>query len=158
MLIPSGAISDPVGSLTVLNKSMEGSSFLPIFRHFLWNSRQRLYCCFNPGFTKRCRLSWLTNSALVYEPKCGGYGGLRQWVYSCSHGAQINFGDLNFILNLAAADVSKVTFVCYAVVDPAVDDVSEPVSDAAFFVNLLLLTYCRLVLPEYLTYSGVFFC
>jgi hypothetical protein len=22
--------------------------------------------------TKRCRLSWLTNSALVYEPKCGG--------------------------------------------------------------------------------------
>ncbi len=29
--------------------------------------------------TKRCLLSWLTNSALVYEPKCegGGGGGLR---------------------------------------------------------------------------------
>ncbi len=27
------------------------------------------------GVTKRCRLSWLTNSALVYEPKCGGRGG-----------------------------------------------------------------------------------
>jgi hypothetical protein len=28
------------------------------------------------GFTKRCRLSWLTNSALVYnEPKCGGPAG-----------------------------------------------------------------------------------
>jgi hypothetical protein len=27
------------------------------------------------GVTKRCRLSWLTNSALVYEPKCGGMGG-----------------------------------------------------------------------------------
>jgi hypothetical protein len=26
--------------------------------------------------TKRCRPSWLTNSALVYEPKCGGRGGL----------------------------------------------------------------------------------
>ncbi len=26
------------------------------------------------GVTKRCRLSWLTNSALVYEPKCGGGG------------------------------------------------------------------------------------
>jgi hypothetical protein len=26
------------------------------------------------GVTKRCRLSWLTNSALVYEPKCGGRG------------------------------------------------------------------------------------
>jgi hypothetical protein len=27
------------------------------------------------GVTKRCRLSWLTNSALVYEPKCGRWGG-----------------------------------------------------------------------------------
>jgi hypothetical protein len=27
------------------------------------------------GFTKGCRLHWLTNSALVYEPKCGGWGG-----------------------------------------------------------------------------------
>ncbi len=27
------------------------------------------------GVTKRCRLSWLTNSALVDEPKCGGWGG-----------------------------------------------------------------------------------
>ncbi len=27
------------------------------------------------GATKRCRLSWLTNSALIYEPKCGGGGG-----------------------------------------------------------------------------------
>ncbi len=26
------------------------------------------------GVTKRCRLSWLTNSALVYEPKCGRDG------------------------------------------------------------------------------------
>jgi hypothetical protein len=26
------------------------------------------------GVTKRCRLSWLTNSALLYEPKCGGGG------------------------------------------------------------------------------------
>ncbi len=24
------------------------------------------------GVTKRCRLSWLTNSALVYESQCGG--------------------------------------------------------------------------------------
>ncbi len=27
--------------------------------------------------TKRCRLSWLTNSAFVYEPKCGGGDGFR---------------------------------------------------------------------------------
>jgi hypothetical protein len=30
---------------------------------------------FKQGVTKRCRLSWLTNSALVYEPKCGAEGG-----------------------------------------------------------------------------------
>ncbi len=32
---------------------------------------------------KRCRLFWLTNSALIHEPKCGGGGGLRgrsQWI------------------------------------------------------------------------------
>jgi hypothetical protein len=27
------------------------------------------------GVTKRCRLSWMTNSALVYEPKCRGVEG-----------------------------------------------------------------------------------
>jgi hypothetical protein len=29
------------------------------------------------GVTKRCRLSWLTNSAFVYQPKCEGRGELR---------------------------------------------------------------------------------
>jgi hypothetical protein len=47
--------------------------------------------------TKRCRLSLLTNSALAYQPKCGGEGGelrgLSQWVQLYT-GAQINFGDL----------------------------------------------------------------
>ncbi len=48
------------------------------------------------GVTKRCRPSWLTNSALVHEPKCGGRGALRglsQWVQLYT-GSQINFGDL----------------------------------------------------------------
>jgi hypothetical protein len=49
------------------------------------------------GVTKKCRLSWMTNSALVYEPKCGGKGcggkGCRVSAneYSCAHGAQIDF-------------------------------------------------------------------
>ncbi len=57
-------------------------------------------CCIDgvkQGVTKRCRLSWLTNSALVYEPKCGGEGGGGFCAGSharCAHGAQINFGDL----------------------------------------------------------------
>ncbi len=47
----------------------------------------------------RCRLYWLTNSALVYEPKCmgmgGGWGcGVSANEYSCALGAQIKFGDL----------------------------------------------------------------
>jgi hypothetical protein len=36
-----------------------------------------LYSCMKgvyPGVKKRCRLSWLTNSALEYGPKCGGRG------------------------------------------------------------------------------------
>ncbi len=57
------------------------------------------------GATKRCRLYWLTNSLLVYEPKCGGTGGSCEASaneYSCAvctvHGAQINFGDLTLYL------------------------------------------------------------
>ncbi len=46
-----------------------------------WSAEQRMQ-----GVTKRCRLSWLTNSALVCEHKCGG-GGVwvrRQWVQLCT--------------------------------------------------------------------------
>ncbi len=48
------------------------------------------------GIAKRCRLSWLTNSALVYPGGGGGEGGcgISANEYSRSHGAQINFGDL----------------------------------------------------------------
>ncbi len=47
------------------------------------------------GGHKEMSLSWLTNSAFVYEPKCGGLWGLSQRIQLCpAHGAQINFGDL----------------------------------------------------------------
>jgi hypothetical protein len=50
------------------------------------------------GVTNRCRLSLLTNSALVYEPKGGGgMRGLSQWVQLYT-GAQINYGDLTIYL------------------------------------------------------------
>ncbi len=47
------------------------------------------------GVTKRCRLSWLTNNALVYESNAGGGGfrGISQWEQLYT-GAQINSGDL----------------------------------------------------------------
>jgi hypothetical protein len=58
------------------------------------------------GDTKRCRLSWLTNSALVYEPKRGGWEGgcgVSANEYSCTtHGAQINLRDLTPYLTYGA--------------------------------------------------------
>ncbi len=54
------------------------------------------------GVTKRCRLSWMTNSALVYEPKWGGGGcGFSANEYSYALGAQTNFGDLTPYLTYA---------------------------------------------------------
>jgi hypothetical protein len=59
-------------------------------------ARERKKACFpcsscsmdrNQGATNRCCLSWLTNSALVYEPKCGGEGGscgVSANEYSCT--------------------------------------------------------------------------
>ncbi len=49
---------------------------------------------YTPGVTKRCRLSWLTNGALEFEPKCIRWGGgVLANECSCAHGAQIKFGD-----------------------------------------------------------------
>jgi hypothetical protein len=48
------------------------------------------------GVTKRCHLSWLTNSALIYcmSPNAGEGGcEVSANEHSCAHGAQINFGD-----------------------------------------------------------------
>ncbi len=59
------------------------------------------FCSLPPiqGVTKRCRLSWLTNSALAYECEWLGEGGagpqpMSTAVHITWHGAQINFGDL----------------------------------------------------------------
>jgi hypothetical protein len=41
----------------------------------------------------------MTNSALVYEPKCAGGGGVVR--YQLYKGAQINFGDLTPYLTYA---------------------------------------------------------
>jgi hypothetical protein len=45
----------------------------------MYRFRNQIIECDNKWVTMRCRLSWLTNGALVYEPKCrGGGGGLSQ--------------------------------------------------------------------------------
>ncbi len=50
-------------------------------------------------FTKRCRLSWLTNSALVYEPKCGEVPG-PQPMSTTVHRSPNKLERSNFIFNL----------------------------------------------------------
>ncbi len=62
------------------------------WEYFVYKCRNVAKCLMQ-GISKRCRPSWLTNSALVYEPNCGGCGVLANG-YSCAHGAQIYFGDL----------------------------------------------------------------
>ncbi len=49
-----------------------------------WNSPKRKLDRCTQEVIKRCRLSWLTNSTLVYEPKEGGVRDLNQWVQLCS--------------------------------------------------------------------------
>ncbi len=64
------------------------------------------------GVKKRCRLSWLTNSALVYEPNCEGRGwgcGVSANEYNCAHGAQINFGELTPCLTYAEMEPGEFT-------------------------------------------------
>ncbi len=68
------------------------------------------------GVIKRCHLSWLTNRALVYEPKCeGGEGGcgISANEYSCAHGAKINFGDLTPYLTYDNGTTVKVNFMLH---------------------------------------------
>jgi hypothetical protein len=61
-----------------------------------------LYCvplrC-KQGFIKRCRLSWLTNSVFVYEPKCGRRG-LTQPMSTAVHRSPNKLRKCNSIFNL----------------------------------------------------------
>jgi hypothetical protein len=76
--MPVGAVSLPV-------------CFLGVVRHL-------------QGVSKRCRLSWLTNSALVYEPKCGGRGGVAgsQPMSTAVHRSPQKLWRSNTIFNLWA--------------------------------------------------------
>jgi hypothetical protein len=77
-----------------------------VLKMYVCTNRSTLYFTlqdeWRPGVRSKIRrlhVSWLTNSALVYEPICGGWSGWRGFEepadeYSCTHRAQINFGDL----------------------------------------------------------------
>ncbi len=70
------------------------SSCLNLCLHHYHSLEERKFECwsayairFHQRVTKRCRLSWLTNSAFVYETRYGGrgvVGCLSQWVQLCT--------------------------------------------------------------------------
>jgi hypothetical protein len=66
---------------------MKGACFdVPIKYNFKIYTKKHVGM--NQGVTKRCRLSLLTNSALVYESKCGEMGGscgVSANEYNCAH-------------------------------------------------------------------------
>jgi hypothetical protein len=52
-------------------------NYTPYLFYKKWfKSEINFFCIWTQGVTKRCRLSLLTNSALVYDPKCRGEGGV----------------------------------------------------------------------------------
>jgi hypothetical protein len=81
------------------------------YRASVWKGRREGVTRGQEGITKRCRLTWLTNSALLYEPNYGGGGGcgVSAREYSCTYtGAQINFGDLTRLFGPKMALLSLV--------------------------------------------------
>jgi hypothetical protein len=61
-------------------------------------------------------MSSLLGAALVYDPKCGGRGGENGRASanenSCTHGAQINFGDLTPYLTYAPHPRAGSNVIC----------------------------------------------
>ncbi len=69
----------------IFTKGLQAEDFpLKKMCFFIWGSHLDLR---NQGDFKRCRLSWLTNSVLAYEPNCGGgeLRGLSPWVCTAVH-------------------------------------------------------------------------
>jgi hypothetical protein len=63
----------------------------------------------NQRFAETGRLFWLTNSALIFEPKCGRGGcGVSANEHSCAHGAQINFRGLTTYLTYVKKCVTLI--------------------------------------------------
>ncbi len=86
------------------------------------------------GITKRCRLSWVENSAIVYEPKWGGGGGCCN-EYNCAHGAQINFRSNSIVKGSRQQESRGVGSVsnCPNLCRTAVIDVLFPINFAVVF-------------------------
>jgi hypothetical protein len=80
------------------------------FRNYHLCRRNKFFSHEEQMVTKRCRLAWLTNSALVYEPKCGGRGGFAgsQPVSTAVHRSPNKLWRSNSIFNLWRGEISGV--------------------------------------------------
>jgi hypothetical protein len=109
-------------------------------------------------FTKRCCLSWLTNSAHVYEPKCGGRGEAAgsQPMSTAVHGAQIDLGGLTSDLTYAHKQTDFFRSCCpwshkrYVMLTLVViADVTEVIQAVGrYLVRGGLLSYGRCTVPQ----------
>jgi hypothetical protein len=94
-------VSDDKNQLNLKKKSTQLTAVkaqLPLFKFLDW-TRREVTSKTSQRVTKKCRLSWLTNRALVYEPSTNEGGvscgcGVSANGYSCAHRGQIIFGDL----------------------------------------------------------------
>jgi hypothetical protein len=85
------------------------------------------------GVTKRCRLSWLTKSALLYEPKCRVSS--MQWVYIQLHRSPKKFWRSNSIFNLwVQSSFAVVLFGCFP---PSLSSIEAAFSLPSLVVFLL---------------------
>ncbi len=99
----------------------------------------------NQGVTKRCRLSWLTNSALVYEPKCGGRGDLlgllSQWVDRSPN----KLGRSNSIFNLCMKRKTRSLLLEQRQAKgPQILKGQSPNSRKKYILFLLLFDICKM--------------
>ncbi len=95
------------------------------------------------GVTKRCRLSWLTNSVLVNEPKCGGRGSCgvsanEYCTYSCTQDPN-KFWRSKSIFNLSCAVIQQI---CFRRLHPPPLISEKKIKTVFLLISIFLLLVC----------------
>ncbi len=111
------------------------------------------------GVTKRCRLFWLTNSALVYDPKCGGGGrgcGASANKYSYVRTWSPNkLWRSNYIFNLCSTPITSLVLYWFDLIRcwMGMDDTGLQDSYWSYFFQILV---CRSVLSLFFAFCCLF--
>ncbi len=122
ILLLNDVMNDAPPSYSLLNSNTHGSQKRSLFANkvvvalpqLVQGMATRFMKCnddLTQGVTRRCRLSLLTNSALVYRVQMRGEGGIAgsqpmsSAVHITWHGAQINFGDLSLDITSSSSNI-----------------------------------------------------